>query len=186
YPNKSFDSDVPRSGNASGGGQPGWALRCKPGGTNDYIYVIIQPQVWEPLLRKIGREDLLGNPDYDTPEARLPRLEEIWEMVENWTMTRTKWEAFQELNDINVPCGPIFNTGDLIEDDTLADNGMIVEVDHVKRGRFRTVGSPLRLSDSPVEVATSPLLGEQSSEVLTDVLGYSPERVAALGEEGVI
>ena len=51
YPNKEFGDAVPRAGNASGGGQPGAALRCAPGGPNDYVYVIIQPPCWEPLMK---------------------------------------------------------------------------------------------------------------------------------------
>src|SRR3954463_11832268 len=73
YPNESFGSEVPRSGNASGGGQPGWALRCKPGGPNDYIYVISHPQVWEPLTKLIGRPELAQDPAWNTPEALLPK-----------------------------------------------------------------------------------------------------------------
>src|SRR3546814_7197932 len=75
YPNKVFGDEVPRSGNASGGGQPGAALRCKPGGPNDYVYVIIQPQVWAPLMKLVGREDLIADPEFATPEARLSHLD---------------------------------------------------------------------------------------------------------------
>jgi len=186
YPNASFADFVPRSGNASGGGQPGSALRCAPGGPNDYIYVIIQPQVWKALAHLVGRPDLADHPDYATPEARLPRLGEVWDMIEAWTMTRTKWEVFEELNALNVPCGPIFDTKDLMSDQSLVDNGMIVEVDHPKRGAYRTVGSPLRLSDSSVEVGRAPLLGEHSAEVLTGLCGYTAEEVEALSRRGVI
>ncbi|MGH9075354.1 MAG: CoA transferase, partial [Acidimicrobiales bacterium] len=186
YPNGSFGSFVPRSGNASGGGQPGAALRCSPGGPNDYVYVIIQPQGWEALAAAIGRPDLAGHPDYATPEARLPRLDEVWGIVEAWTRTLTKWDVFERLEAIGVPCGPIFDTRDLIEDETLAGNGMIVEVDHPERGPYRTVGSPLRLSDSPAHITRSPLLGEHSAEVLMELCGCTSERVAELAKDGVI
>ncbi len=153
YPNEEFGDFVPRSGNASGGGQPGWAVRCKPmtdHGTNAWLYVVIQPQVWEPLLNKIGRPELVEHPDYATPEARLSRLDEIFGLIEEWTVTKTKWEAFGELNAINVPCGPVLSTKDLLEDEGLRAEGMIVDVDHPERGRFSTVGCPFTLSDSPV------------------------------------
>ncbi len=186
YPNRSFGDAVPRSGNASGGGQPGGAVRCRPGGPDDYIYVIIQPQVWEPLLRLIGRTDLLGNPDYDTPEARLPRLDEVFHLVETWTLERTKWEAYDQLNGIDVPCGPIFDTKDLVADPSLRAAGMVVEVDHPQRGRYVTVGSPLRLSDSRVEVRRSPLLGEHVAEVLHEVLDLGDDEVERLRASGAI
>jgi formyl-CoA transferase len=172
YPNKEFPEFVPRSGNASGGGQPGWAVRCKPvtqHGMNAWIYVVIQPQVWEPLARKIGREDLLGNPDYDTPEARLERLDEIFGMIEEWTLTKTKWEAFSELNSINVPCGPVYSTRDIMEDEGLWSEGILVAVDHPERGEYTTVSCPFTLSDSPVEVRRSPLLGEHNEEILREL-----------------
>jgi formyl-CoA transferase len=186
YPNKQFDEFVPRSGNASGGGQPGWALRCKPGGPNDYLYVVIQPQVFEALATKIGRTDLLENPEYETPEKRLPHLWDIFAMVEEWTLTKTKWEAFRELNEINIPCGPILDTKDLIEDPDLEASGMIVEVDHPERGKFKTVGCPFTLSDSPVEITRSPLLGEHSAEVLQELLDYPEEELERLSAAGAV
>jgi len=174
YPNDEFGDAVPRSGNASGGGQPGWAVRCKGGGPNDWLYLVIQPPVWEPLMRRIGREELVNHPEYDTPEKRLRHLGNIFGMVEEWTLTREKWEAFRELNAINVPCGPVLDTHELLDDPDFAATGMIVEVDHPERGKFKTVGCPFKLSDSPVEITRSPLLGEHSDEVLAELLDASP------------
>jgi formyl-CoA transferase len=142
--------------------------------------------VWEPLLRKIGREDLLGNPDYDTPEARLPRLQEIFDMIEQWTLTKTKWEAFSELNAINVPCGPVLSTKDLIEDEGLWAEGMLVDVEHPERGSYTTVGCPFTLSDSPVEVKRSPLLGEHNAEILQELLDASEGELERLTEAGAV
>jgi formyl-CoA transferase len=170
YPDQRVHDVVPRTGNASGGGQPGAALRCAPGGPNDYVYVVIQPQVWTPLMRTVGRADLLGDPAYDTPAARLPHLHEIFDIVERWTLTRTKWEAFRELNAIGVPCGPIMDTKELLEDEDLRAGGIIVEVEHPVRGTFKTVGCPFTLSDSQVEIRRPPLLGEHNAEILHDLL----------------
>ena len=170
YPNAEIGDYVPRAGNASGGGQPGWAVRCKGGGPNDYLYVVIQPQVWEALATRIGRADLLADPDYATPEARLPHLWDIFAMVEQWTLTRDKWEAFRELNAIRVPCGPVLDFKDLIDDPDLRSSGMVVDVDHPERGTFTTVGCPFTLSDSPVEITRPPLLGEHNDELLRELL----------------
>jgi formyl-CoA transferase len=170
YPNRSFDESVPRAGNASGGGQPGWAVRCKGGGPNDYLYLVIQPQVWEAMATKIGRADLLEDPEFATPEKRLPHLSEIFGMVEKWTLTKDKWEAFRELNAIHVPCGPVLDTRELLDDEDLVASGIVVEVDHPERGTFKTVGCPFKLSDSPVEITRPPLLGEHNSEILTELL----------------
>jgi formyl-CoA transferase len=186
YPTKNFGKAVPRSGNASGGGHPGTALRCKPGGPNDYVYVVFQPQIWEPLLRAIGREDLIGDPRYSTPTARLERLEEVYAVVEAWTMQHTKFEVTEKFNAINVPCGPVMDTADLVEDAHLKAREMIVDVPHPQRGTFITVGCPLKLSDSPVEIVPSPLLGEHTEEILAEVMGYDKDTVEELRREGVV
>ena len=186
YPNRTFGDSVPRAGNASGGGQPGWAVRCKGGGPNDYLYLVIQPQVWEPLMRKIGRADLLDDPEYATPEQRLPHLWDIFAIVEEWTLTRDKWDAFRELNAIGVPCGPVVDTGELLEDPDLAASGIIAEVDHPERGTFKTVGCPFTLSDSPVTITRPPLLGEHNVEILTELLDRPEDELERLSAEGAM
>jgi formyl-CoA transferase len=186
YPNEQFTDEVPRSGNASGGGQPGWAVKCAPGGPNDYIYVIVQPPGWAPIANLIGRPELADDPEWATPEARLPKLDKMFQLIEEWSSRLSKWDALAELNALNVPCGPILSTKELIEDASLADNNMVVTVDHPERGAFKTVGCPIKLSDSPVEVETSPLLGQHNEDVYVRELGLDPQRLAELKTNGVI
>ncbi|GIH77484.1 formyl-CoA:oxalate CoA-transferase [Planobispora longispora] len=185
YPNKTFGTEVPRSGNASGGGQPGWAVRCAPGGPNDYIYVIVQPVGWAPLSAIIGRPELADDPEWATPQARLSKLDKMFQLIEEWSSRHGKWEVLDRLNAAGVPCGPILSTEELIRDETLRQEGMVVEVGHPERGSFVTVGSPLQLSDSPVEITTPPLLGEHNTEIYTG-LGLSPRELAELKTDGVI
>ena len=186
YPHQPFGAAVPRSGNASGGGHPGKALRCRPGGPNDYIYVVMQAQVWEPLMQLIGRAELVGHPEYATPEARLPHLDECFAMVEEWTQQHTKYEAMRLLNEVNVPCGPVLDMRELLDDESLAARGMMVEVEHPQRGSFKTVGCPLQLSDSPVEVKTSPQLGQHTEEILRELVGYGDKEIEAAQAAGAI
>jgi formyl-CoA transferase len=186
YPNEDFGDEVPRSGNASGGGQPGWAVKCAPGGPNDYVYVIVQPVGWEPLTKLIGRPELADDPEWNTPEARLPKLGKMFQLIEEWSFTMPKWEVLGALNAHNIPCGPILSTKEIVEDESLAANGMIVEVEHPERGSFTTVGSPMKLSDSPVEITPSPLLGEHNEEVFIGELGLNEEELALLKTNGVI
>ncbi|MFC6155700.1 formyl-CoA transferase [Kribbella sp. NPDC058693] len=185
YPNDNFDSEVPRSGNASGGGQPGWALRCAPGGPNDYIYVIVQPPGWAPIANLIGKPELAEDPDWATPAARLDKLDKMFALIEQWTEQHTKFEVMDKLNALNVPCGPIMSTAELIADETLADLGAVVEVEHPQRGAFKTVGCPIKLSDSPVEVQTSPGLGEHNSAIYGS-LGIDTGELEELKAAGVI
>ena len=186
YPTKEFGDFVPRSGNASGGGQPGATLRCAPGGQNDYVYVIIQPPGWAPLMNLIGKPELIEDPEFATPKARLTKLERCFGLIEEWTQTRDKWEVLEEMNKQDIPCGPIMSTKELIEDPSLRSRGIMVEVEHSERGRFMTVGCPMVLSDSPVEVRSSPLLGEHTEEILAEVMGYDKAQVEQLREEGVV
>ncbi|MFF2520507.1 formyl-CoA transferase [Streptomyces liangshanensis] len=186
YPNEDFADDVPRSGNASGGGQPGWAVRTAPGGPNDWVYVIVQPVGWKPLTAMIGRPELADDPEWATPEARLPKLGKMFQLIEEWTSTIPKWEVLEKLNAHNIPCGPILSTKEIIEDASLAANDMVVEVPHPERGSFTTVGSPLKLSDSPVDMVTSPLLGEHNDEVYAGELGLDAEELLLLKTSGVI
>ncbi|SOZ38764.1 formyl-CoA transferase [Cupriavidus neocaledonicus] len=185
YPNEDFGDHVPRAGNASGGGQPGAALRCAPGGPNDYVYVIIQPQGWEPLMRLCGREDLITNPDYATPEARLKHLTDCFAVIEKWTRGISKFEVMAALNEVDVPCGPILSMKDLIEDESLYQRGYLVELEHPQRGNYVQLGCPITLSASPVQVERSPLLGEHTEEIL-EWLGRTPAQIAAMKLAGAV
>jgi formyl-CoA transferase len=186
YPNEDFGDEVPRSGNASGGGQPGWAVKCAPGGPNDYVYVIVQPAGWKPITRLIGRPELAEDPGWATPGARLPRLAKMFQLIEEWTTTLPKWQVLEKLNAESIPCGPILSTKEIIEDSSLAANDMVVEVEHPERGSYVTVGSPLKLSDSPVDITASPLLGEHNEEIYIGELGLGDEELRLLKSGGVI
>jgi len=187
YPNGQFGEAVPRAGNASGGGQPGWILKCKGWETdpNAYIYFITQAPVWKDICTVIGREEWLTDPRYATPKARLPHLMEIFGEIEKWTMTKTKFEAMDLLNEHDIPCGPILSMKEIAEEPSLRKTGTVVEVDHPKRGKYLTVGNPIKMSDSPTDVMRSPLLGEHTDQVLGE-LGYSKEQIAALRSSGAI
>lgn len=186
YPNQTFSSSVPRSGNASGGGQPGWAVRTSPGGPDDYVYVIIQPPSWAHLMRVIGREELIDDPEWATPQARLPKLDKCFEMIEEWTMTKTKFEVMATLNPLNVPCGPILSIEELISEQSLMDTNTVVEVDHPERGPYKSIGNPIKLSASPATVERSPLLGEHTDEILSSVLGYDAQEIEEFRKAGAI
>jgi formyl-CoA transferase len=187
YPHGKFGEAVPRAGNASGGGQPGWILKCKGWETdpNAYIYFITQALVWDKICLAIGKEEWITHPDYAKPEARLPRLMEIFGTIEEWTKTKTKFEAMEILNKYDIPCGPILSMKELAEEPSLRKTGTVVEVDHPKRGKYLSVGNPIKMSDSPTEVTRSPLLGEHTEEVLAE-LGYDNAAVADLRKTGAI
>jgi len=187
YPHGKFGRAVPRAGNASGGGQPGSIVKCKGWETdpNAYLYFITQAPVWKEICAVIGKQDWITNPDFATPNARLPRLKEVFAAVEAWTVTKTKFEAMELLNEHDIPCGPILSMEELAAEPSLRATGTIVEVDHPKRGKYLSVGNPIKLSDSPSDVTRAPLLGEHTDEVLGE-LGYGPAEIVALRSQKVI
>ncbi|MGA0562618.1 formyl-CoA transferase [Ancylobacter sp. VNQ12] len=184
-----FGEAVPRAGNDSGGGQPGRILKCKGWETdpNAYIYFITQAPVWEKICDVIHEPEWKTDPAYATPAARLPHLNEIFTRIESWTMAHTKFEAMEILNKYDIPCGPVLSMKEIAEDQSLYATGTLVEIDHPTRGKYLTVGNPIKLSDNDVEVERSPLLGEHTEEILAGVLGLGHaelERIKASGAVG--
>src|SRR5262249_41913738 len=153
---------------------------------NAYIYFITQAPVWEAICDVIGEPDWKTNPNYATPDARLPQLNQIFARIEAWTMTKDKFEAMEILNAKDIPCGPILSMKELAEDQSLRATGTVVEVDHPVRGTYLSVGNPIKLSASPSEVVRSPLLGEHTEEILRDVLGFDESKIAQVQESGAL
>jgi formyl-CoA transferase len=174
-----------RTGNQLGAGVPGTTYRCQPGGPNDYVFVFAQQQMWHPLLRAIGREDLIGDPRYETGEARWQRKAEVDALVEAWTSQRGKHDVMKILAGAGVPCGACLDTGEVLSDAHLRARDMIVEVEHPVRGRYLTVGNPIKLSDSPTSIGPSPLLGQHRQEILKE-LGYGDDEISAMAKDGAI
>ena len=188
YPNGTFRDATPRSGNASGGGQPGWIVKCRgwEDDPNAYIYIITQAAAFNDLARAIGRGDWVDDPEWNTPQARLPKLDQMFAEIERWTTTKTKFEVMETLNPLNVPCGPVLSMKELSEEPSLRATGTVVEVEHPTRGAYLTVGNPIKLSDSPAEIERSPLLGEHTAEVLETVLGMTAAEMEAARREGAV
>ena len=183
-----FGDAVPRAGNDSGGGQPGAILKCKgwEKDPNAYCYFITQAAVWEKVCEVIGKPEWITDPAYAKPPARLDKLDHIFETIEAWTKTKTKFEVMAICNPLDIPCGPILSMKELAEEPSLRQTGTIVEVDHPERGPYLTVGMPVKLSASPADVQRSPLLGEHTEEILTEVLGYSQAELDDIKASGAI
>ncbi len=181
YPHGSFTDVVPRGGNAGGGGQPGWVLKCKGWETdpNAYIYFTIQGHAWEPITRAIGKPEWATDPAYMTAEARQDKIFDIFATIEDWLKDKTKYEAVDILRKFDIPCAPVLSMKELAASPDLRKSGSIVEVDHKVRGKYLTIGSPIKFSDLEIEVGPSPVLGEHTDEVLAD-LGYNADDIAKL------
>ncbi|MAN81354.1 MAG: formyl-CoA transferase [Rhodospirillaceae bacterium] len=182
-----FGDATPRAGNDSGGGQPGRILKCKGWETdpNAYTYFITQAAVWEKICDVIGKPEWKTDEDFATPKARLPRLNQIFGAIEDWTMTKTKFEVMEICNPLDIPVGPILSMKEIAEEPSLRDTGTVVEVDHPERGAYLTVGNPIKLSDCPADVKRSPLLGEHTDEILAEI-GLNPDEIEAAKSGGAV
>ena len=175
-----------RSGNQLGRTVPGTTFPCAPGGPNDYVYIFCQPQMWKSFVGVIGQADLLTDPRFATPDARWENKATMEEMVTTWTMQRSKHEVMKLMGDAGVPCGACLDTGEVLADPHLRERDMILDVDYPTRGVYQTVGSPIKLSASPVTVTRPPLLGEHTEALLGELCGISAEDVKTMKAKGVV
>ena len=175
-----------RSGNQLGRTVPGTTFPCAPGGPNDYVYIFCQPQMWKSFVGVIGQADLLTDPRFATPDARWENKATMEEMVTTWTMQRSKHEVMKLMGDAGVPCGACLDTGEVLADPHLRERDMILDVDYPTRGVYQTVGSPIKLSASPVTVTRPPLLGEHTEALLGELCGVSAEDVKTMKAKGVV
>lgn len=183
-----FGEATPRAGNDSGGGQPGRILKCKgwEQDPNAYTYFIIQAAVWEKVCDVIGKPEWKTQEGYAKPPERLDKLNEIFAAVEEWTKTKTKYEVMDICNPQDIPVGPILSMKEISEDEGLYATGTMVKIDHPERGEYLSVGCPIKLSDSDVEVVRSPLLGEHTHEILSEVLGYGGDDLKRVVDSGAV
>jgi formyl-CoA transferase len=175
-----------RHGNQLGHTVPGTTYACAPGGPNDYVIVLAQPQMWRPLCDVIGRPELADDPRYATADARWESRAALDAIVEEWTRRHTKHEVMRLLGDAGVPCGACQDTGEVLADPHLKAREMIVDIDYPTRGVYQTVGCPVKLSDSPAEITRPPLLGEHTDELLGALCGVDPDQLHRLHEDGVV
>ena len=187
YPNGTFTDTVPRGGNAGGGGDPGWVLKCKgwQDDPNAYIYFTIQEQNWGPTCQAVGKPEWADDPAYTTAEARQPHIFDIFAEIEKWLADKTKYQAVDILRKYGVPCAPVLSMKEIAHDPALRQSGSIVEVTHKQRGTYLTVGSPIKFSDFTPTITGSPLLGEHTDEVLAE-LGYDADQIASMHASKVV
>ena len=175
-----------RTGNQLGKNVPGSTYPCAPGGRNDYIYIFAQQQMWKAFANAIGRPDIIEDPRYATPESRWDNRETLNAIIEGWTRQKTKYEAMRILGDAGVPSGACQDTGEILGDPHLKEREMIIDIDYPPRGKYKTVGCPIKLSDSPAEIKRPPTLGEHTEDLLGKLCGVTPEDFTKLREKGAI
>jgi crotonobetainyl-CoA:carnitine CoA-transferase CaiB-like acyl-CoA transferase len=162
---------------------------CKPGGPNDYVYVFTSranPEHWTRLLKVIGREDLVGDPRYNTNQARSERAAEVDEIIAQWTRQHSKEDAMRIIGEAGVPAGAVFDTLELINDPSLAQRGIMQTIEHPTTGKVTMPAWPVRFDGAPARVKPSPQLGQHNADVLGQWLGIGAAEVDALRAEGIV
>jgi len=188
-PTLSTGRPLERMGNRSASGAYADLVRCAGAGVNDYVYLMLPPDNAEPfeaLVEMIGRDDLRTDARFSTPPARARHVEDLTSVIEGWTMKRDKHEVMRVFAGRGIPCGAVLDTAEVLADPHLRERGTIFDLEHPTRGRFSMIGSPLRLSDSPIQVSPAPLFGEHTGEVLRTLGGYSAAELERLREKGVV
>ena len=184
-----YYGDIPaqRRGNRVAGLAPTDLYPCSPGGRNDYAYLITTTkEMWEGLVKSMGRPELLVDPRFSDQRSRAQHTEELFEIVAAWTRQHSKFAVMQILGEAGVPCGAVLDSGDILSNEHLKARGMIQTVEHPTRGSFTMPGCAVQMSDSPAEVRPAPLLGQHNNEVLGSLLGLTAADLAGLQENGVI
>ena len=176
---------VPRTGNGEG---PMLNLYpCKPGGPNDYVYLVVAtPRMWDQLCSALGRPDLASDPRFKGWLLRHENGAALYDEIASWTRSHTKHEAMRILAEAGVPCSAVLDTRDLFQDPQLAARGFVKRVEHEVLGEVPILGSPFRLSQSEVELRAAPVLGRHTDEVLREDLGLSDSDLSALHASGVV
>ena len=162
---------------------------CKGGGPNDYVYVYTSranPEHWRRLLDVIGREDLLGDPRYDSPQARLEHETEVDAMVADWTRKHDKNEAMRIIGAAGIPAGAVLDTSELISDPSFEARGIMQTVPHPTIGPYKMASWPVRFSGRPPAVKPAPLLGQHTDAVLGDWLGLGTDAIGALRAGNIV
>jgi crotonobetainyl-CoA:carnitine CoA-transferase CaiB-like acyl-CoA transferase len=173
----------------SGGNPPCGIYPCKGGGPNDYVYVYTSrtnPEHWKRLLQVLGREDLVGDARYESPEARNQREAEVNAIVTEWTKKRDKHEAMRIVGAAGIPAGAVLDTKELAEDQSFYDRGVLQIMDHPVVKDYRMPTWPVRHDGTPPAVKASPLLGEHTAQVLESWLGMDQREIEGLTQDKII
>jgi formyl-CoA transferase len=176
---------VKRSGN-SVWDSPKCVFPCRPNGPNDYVTMVITGDAWESLLALSGNSNLIGNKNYETEDSRKEHADEIYEIIAEWTKTHSKNEIMEILSDLGIPCSPVKDTVELLNDEHLSERQMIVNLNDPDRGEYKAIGCPIKVGDSEIDITPPPLLGQNTEEVLTELLGIELNQIKSLKHNGVI
>jgi len=173
----------------SGISAPSGIFPCKPGGPNDYVYIYTSranPAQWRHLLEVIGHAELIGDPRFETVQARADNEAEVDALIAAWTRRHDKREAMRLLSAAGVPAGAVLDTMELQSDPDFERRGIMQVMQHPDCGPFKMPAWPVRHDGEALPIAPAPLLGQQAREILGGWLGLSEADMEELRAGGVI
>lgn len=165
---------------------PSMIYPCHPGGSDDYIGLVLSGDSWDTILAVAGRAELIGDARYATHEARCEHAAEVEEIISGWTRTVTKREAMEALVPLGVACGMVQDTSEVLGDEHLRAREMVIEMNDAQRGEYIALGNPIKIASNDIGIKPPPLLGEHSSELLGTLLGLANEDIERLRDGGVV
>jgi formyl-CoA transferase len=177
------------SGSVLARNPPMGIYRCKGDSPNDYVYVYTSranPEHWRRLLSVIGREELIGDPRYDSPNARREREAEVDAMIAEWTKQHDKHDAMRIIGAAGVPAGAVLDTAELLNDPNFERRGIIQNVEHPTLGPYKMATFPVRFGGRPPRLQAAPLLGQHTDTVLGEWLHLGSNDLRALRAQDVI
>ena len=157
-----------------------------PARDGDIALICVSDNHWKSLTRAMGKPELGDRVEYATRVARVEQMDEIDELVRNWTQQFDKAELAEQLRAAGVPCAPVREIAEVVADPHLRGRGMVREIDHPEFGRLIVPHSPLHVGSFDAELVPSPTLGQHNEAVYGDLLGLDAQAVGALHERGVI
>jgi len=191
YMERTDGKAAPRAGSKTvgGGNPPIGVYPCKGGGPNDYVYIYTSPanpEHWTRLLKVMGREDLLDDKRYNTPQARTERRAEVDALVTAWTLKHDKITAMNLVSGATIPSGAVMDTRELADDKTFETRKIRQTMKHPVIGDYVMSGWPVRFGGEPPVVGPAPLLGQHSGDVLADWLKTDKDSIVGLKSDKVI
>jgi formyl-CoA transferase len=163
---------------------PYQALMCKDG---KYVNIAVgSERIWERFCQAIGRENLRDNPDFATNGDRVRNRSALVPLLQEHFLTRPVAEWVEDLNAVNVPCGPINDLADVFSDPQVLARQMYLEIPHPTLGSVKQTGLPIKFSLTNGSLDRHPpLLGEHNDEIL-GALGYTAEDIQGMKDRAVI
>ena len=166
---------------------------CRPRGEddgNDYVFIYVSPvpgsPQWGRFCNIIGKPEWIDDRVFSDPMKRAEHREELDAVISAWTRGQDKETVMSLMCEAGVPCGAVLTTADIVTDEIYRETGTIVKVKHPVLGEHDTLGTPFHMSDSPFEIAPSPMLGQNTDEIYMQLLNMTQTEIAALKEEGII